>query len=420
MQLLFLNRCELLVRGMLKKLCSSFMVQRLVLSGLTYVILLYLAQSMGAALYGPVAFFIFFLKNIPAMNCGVSYGFIFNTFMTDTDNIKDYIRSYLIISIIALSIGSILIDKQTFIYGILLLPIFILDPILKIKRIFICSLLPEFFLVIAFGISYTLLGQVGLPYIILATVILLILVLSFIGVYKNLFNDICFEKIWGERNWANTYAQLKKLITKGFTSYMYLLVFFLFLFTDRYFLQKYYPGPALGVCMLAFQLCQASLYVMSSWNFSSVVDIGELIKAKELNNNYILSRLSIMAGVGFLPLFLLYLGVGYVGEQYFKSYPDLLIVFSIISIGLYFSNLASSISPILFFAEKQTISVIGMLVCLVLVCISYPLGQINGWTYISVLKFNYSALAVYSVAIILYALYVLQGIIINKKTEVFL
>ena len=397
------------------------MLQRLIFSGLTYFAAIYLAEKMGAALYGQLAFIIFYIKSLSAMNLGISYGFIFFSYKSkDIKLLESYVVGYFIIGLISVVIGGILIDKYIFLCGVVLLPIFILDPFLKIKRIYIFSLLPEFFLAAAFLVPWMVFEKADKLYIIV--VLMMLVLLSALAIYlcrqKLLEVELNPRKLIRKMNWIIVFREIKILIRKGHASYLYQLALFCFLFTDRYMLQKYYPAQALGTCMLAFQFCQASLYIMSSWNFSSVVDIGELIQARTLTISFILKKLSTSALVGVIPLVLFYFCLSYLENTYYKDYHNLSSVYAVIATGLYFSNLANSISPILFFFEKQWVASASVVACVIIVILSYYIVLDKNGLYLTVLEFNYSALAVSSLVTIVYALYVLVNVI--SKEEVVL
>ncbi|MDR3442137.1 MAG: hypothetical protein P4L65_03880 [Legionella sp.] len=398
---------------MIKKIAQSFLFQRALISGLIYVISLYMAKKMGAVEYGSLAFTIFFIKSLPAMNLGISYGFIFHSYSTTHKAYEaSYISGYFLISLIALIIGSVLVSPYIGLFGLMLLAIFILEPVLKMKRIFLFSLFPEFFLISSCALSYSLWGDTGVKYAALVFVILLTQVGFTIYLYRKLIvQSLTLRK----KNLTLSWKQTRDLMFKGYTSYLYQLALFFFLFTDRYFLHQYYPDKILGVCMLAFQLCQASLYIMSSWNFSSIIEIGELIKANELSLSLIVKKLLKTAVVGILPLIVVYFVLLQIESIYFKDYPDLSLVFAVIASGLYFSNLASSISPILFFFEKQLASSCILFACVFVVFISYFLSGPDSRSYIMVLEYNYSALAVASIFTIFYALYVLHDVLSKKE-----
>lgn len=352
------------------------------------------------------------------MNLGISYGFIFFAYKSSDKNIvQSYVIGYFVLSLIALIVGSFLLDNYIFLYGLILLPIFILDPLLKTKKVFVLMLLPELFLASALFISYLLLEIEGTKFAEMAIIILLILVGTVVYLYKENIEEMEWNKgkLICRGMLTNVITQSQELIKKGFSSYLYQLALFTFLFVDRYLLEKNYNSEALGTCMLAFQFCQLSFYVMSSWNVSSIVEIGELIKKNTLTESYVLKRLIITAVSGAFPLVIFYFLLSFLENTYFKDYENLSLVFLVISIGIYFSNLANCISPILFFFEKQFLASISLLGCVPVLILSYFIGALKEATYITVLEYNYSALVLSSFFTICYALYVLHNVSSTKE-----
>lgn len=406
---------------LLKKISSYFLVQRLLISGLTYLAMLGLAKNLGASLYGNLAFLIFILKSFPAFNFGLSYGYIFYAYSSESENyLASYIYGYLLIGLSYIIISGLLVDPLIFLYGPILLVLFIVEPIFKLRKYFLFSLYPEFFLNIAFLFAYYICGKNYLGFQITALSVLVILNFLILfrhkGVLRKIKNSV---SEWQIAN-LGTIAKLVlnniiALIQKGFNSYLYLLIIFGFLFLDRTLLKNTFSASALGTCMLAFQMSQAALYLMSTANFSSIIEIGELIKKNEFNKNFILRKLLLAALMGLGPMIFIYILLK-VFAGFFNDFTNLSLVFLIIGVGLFFSNLVNSISPILFFFRKQTLASIGTLFCLGVILVSYGFASKMNWDYLYVLTINYFALAISSIFTICYSLHIAFGVSAKKES----
>ncbi|QDP72366.1 hypothetical protein FOG18_07245 [Legionella israelensis] len=402
---------------MLNKFFRSFFIQRLLVSGLTYLAYLYMAHHMGAGLYGKIAFLIFFLKSLNAMGFGLNYGLLFYAYHSKHDDyLKSYFIAYALIGLSIILLGTFLISPLVFYLGPLVLLFVILDPLLKIKRIFVFTLFPEFILAASFCLAYILVNENRMLYNLSSIVVLHVLGCIFIFLYRSNISQINWRIKFHE--YPFNLLKVKELIEKGFSSYLYLVALFAFLFLDRFFMKKMFPAEILGTCMLATQLAQASLFLMSSWNFTSLVDIGDLIKSKKLDSSVILKRLFLTALIGALPLLLIFFFLMKFNHRYFADYQSLSHIFAVISLGLYCSNLATCIAPILFFHGKQQVAAYGLILCSIVVCVVYLLVPYMNIDYLTVLHINYLALSLSSIFTILYSIHILNEVLMQKEINI--
>ena len=402
---------------MIINICKTFFFKRLIIMGFTYLIILYLAGNVEAAVYGDIALIIFFLKSFSSMNLGLSYGYWYFVYKDDSElYLKNYVIGYLVVGFFAILIGAVIVSPMLLFLGPFILLISVLDPLLRTEKVFTLSLFPELILIFSFFIVFILWGKftgIAVFGLVCSTSLLTVGVLY---LYKDKINKLISVQ---DINLQGVKIQnIVTLINNGFSSYVYMLAIFCFLFIDRVLMKHFYSADILGTCLIASQLIQASFFLMSSWNFTSLVDTGELIRSRQFCLFIFYKRLLITACLGLLPLIIIFIIINNHIISYFESYINLVSVFQIIATGLFFSNLATCVMPILFFYKKQYLAAVGMLFCVLSMTTSYLVSPIFSISYFKVLELNYLCLSIVSIGIIVFSVNILNQEVLQSEENI--
>ena len=238
---------------MANRLSNNIIFQRLPIAITTFLLSAYLAKLMGAAEYGQIAFAIFFIKNLPSMNFGVSYGFLFFHYNSQEQMRDSYLICFFLFSMLFLILGAVFVNPIVLLLGFFVAPFYIIDPILRTRGTFISSFIPEILLLVSICLSYLIKpDDIKLLSMILTFCFSGAFFYLFKGKLKFLFNSFKIPKT------IQLYENCKTMVKKGFQSYLQLALIFSFLFMDRYLASVYFSKKDLGNYMLAFQFVHSS------------------------------------------------------------------------------------------------------------------------------------------------------------------
>lgn len=386
---------------MANKLSTRIVFQRLPIAIATFLLSALLAKILGAAEYGQIAFSIFFIKNLPSMNLGISYGFIFFYYNKKKSMKNSYLICFLLFSMLSLILGAILVNPLVFSLGICMAPFYIIDPILRIRSFFILSFIPEILLLISFCMAYMICPEdIWFISLILTPCLSVLVLFLFKGRLKFLFK---YSQV---PNLFKIFNDCIKMIKKGFQSYLQLALIFSFLFLDRYFASVYFSRKDLGNYMLAFQFVQGALFIVTSLNIPNLTTIGEQISNNSINKRVLKHTLKQNIYFGIVSLVMVYLGLLLIKPYLFGNFENLLCIYLVISPGLFAMTVIGSISPILFYFEKQGVASFSIMLSILCIFINYTITPFTHLNYISVILINYSFLMISSLFIIMYSLFV--------------
>lgn len=385
-------------------------LSRISIAGFVYLGTFWLAAILTAEQYGKIAFSIFVTKSVVLSSLGAGQGLIY--FLINDD--RSFNRTYSLFTCFSISIFSavyfIVYNPKYYLLIYLISVVAIVEPYLKVNKKFLVSLYPEFFLVYCFFIYFASTKIFGVPntFLVRPDVVLALFVAAFSFLYraplKGFLNELLNSKFSIER--------LKELILRGFPSYLFNLVFFLFLLADRSLVDAIYGGEKLGVVMLAYQLALIAGFVVSSINSKVIIDIGEMLKRSDsvlvpfmLRNIFI----STLLGGGFLFFILVFLV--FWGEYFFSGYHDLIYFFAIYGVGLLFFNVYGSVSPVLFYAKKQIVPAISILASIAGLLLAHKLLPSFGFSLLGIEGVAYSIFILTLTVSILYSLFIARSFI---------
>ena len=344
--------------------------QRLLTACLVFASALLAAWVLGPALYGQVFLVMFIAKLLLLGNLGSISGYMHSFYDAKKTPLSSgaFVLSYglhlLSFSAVAIALG-FFIDKVYFLGAIcfsLLLPFFVVEPVLRVKRMFYVSLLPDWVLNLSLLVGlfyYYLSGSQGIDLEGFIKPVLLVLgFLSFAFL------------LWMNWRWglvrrlalARPMFNYIELIKIGFPLFAGTAAFSLFLLIDRFFLERYHSAESLGTYMLAFQLATGATLILTSLNFTAGVDYGDLIKQKKPIGLYIARRLRQALFVSIFSMVLLLVGVFVLQKYFFHEYHGLTLATLFLGVGLCGFYTAGSITPVAFYLNKQKSLMVAMFV----------------------------------------------------------
>lgn len=379
------------------------LIGRVSIAGLVYLGTFSLAAILTAAEYGKVAFTIFITKSVVLSSLGAGQGLIY-FLMNDS---RDYQKTYLLFSSFSVLVFStiyfLLYDVSYYLLIFFVAFVGIAEPYLKVRKHFLVSLFPEFFLVFSFLIFFVLSKVFGISNQVLVRpdLYLAVLVFLFAMLYreplKRFFNESLLVKA--------SVKKLKNLILQGFPSYLFNLVFFLFLLTDRTMVGSVYGDEKLGVVMLAYQLALIAGFVVSAINSKAIIDIGTLMKNRDSRMvPFMIRKITISFSLGLMFLLGILIFVHVLGGRFFSGYEDLIEFVIIYGLGLLVFNIFGSVSPVLFYVRKQIVPAISILISLVALYCSHKFLPSFGFALLEVEWAAYSVFILSLSVSILYCL----------------
>lgn len=348
--------------------------QRLLTAGLVFACALLAAWVLGPALYGQIFLVMFIAKLLLLGNLGSISGYMHGFYKAEQPppDSGNFLISYgmhlSLFACVAIVVG-FLVGKVYFLGAIcfaLLLPFFLVEPVLRVKRLFFISLLPDWVLNLSLlvGLFYYLFyGSQGND--LEGIIFVFLLALGFFsGVFLFLINWR-----WGlgrRLALARPMVNYIKLLRIGLPLFAGTAAFSLFLFVDRFFLERYHSAESLGVYMLAFQLATGATLILTSLNFTASVDYGELIKQKKPLGNFIVRRLRQALFVSAVSVLVLLVGAYILQQYFFQEYYGLIYAALSLGVGLCGFYAAGSVTPIAFYLNKQVFLMKAMFVIVIL------------------------------------------------------
>ncbi len=380
------------------------MIGRVGIAGFVYLGTFSLAAILTAEQYGKIAFSIFITKSVVLSSLGAGQGLIY--FLMNDD--RSFNKTYFLFSCASVLIFSffyfLIYEADYFLMIYFISIVAVSEPYLKVNKKFLISLYPEFFLVYSFFVYYVLKKTFDVPGALLVRpdILLALFVTAFCFLYRDLLKRFVSESLISKFS----IGKLRGLIYQGFPSYLFNLVFFLFLLADRSMIDAAYGGEKLGVVMLAYQLALIAGFVVSAINSKAIIDIGELLKSSDSALVAFMIRkivISMLLGMTFLSLILVFLI--FFGDYFFSEYRDLSYFFIIYGVGLLVFNVFGSVSPVLFYAKKQIVPAISILISIAGLYLAHKFLPNFGFSLLEIEVIAYLIFTLTLVVSILYSLW---------------
>ena len=387
-----------------------YLSQRVVLAAVIFVGSLLLAKTQGPVIYGYIAFSIFLIKGIGSFSLGLPQGIIYLVFSgRKNDYLLNYVISYFVVCLIVIAVYFYKYDIWITILALIISQLLIIEPFLKTKRYFMLVLFPEVILVSSFLIDAFIKYKFNLVSEMYFVAIICCLI--FTGLALFYYFPPFLKDFKESKNLSKfEFKKVLDLLKRGGAAYMFNLMFFLFLFVDRTMALKTYGDIDLGILMLAYQLALISGFIVSAFNFTAIVDIGEMKRMDpQALYKYLKIRFFSMAVMGSIVLVAILLFVYFTGDRFFSNYPDIFLFTLIIGLGLFFYNCYCSVSAILFFYKKQFIPNSLMFIATALVLVNHLKGSNQGLALLNVELVNYLSLSAVMIMCSCYAFYCVKS-----------
>jgi O-antigen/teichoic acid export membrane protein len=348
-----------------------------------------LAYLLLPSEYGALALVAFVVKNCHQGTLGLTQGYIYSHYHSERGAAGSFSVSYIVLGLAYYGIAAFAMSEPLVFYCMPFVLLFAMEPYLRTKRDFSAILVPEFIFLVAatvavvfsdFDVNSDLTG---------------VLCIFLIGVYlilalrRHVVRFISEVKETGFET-----SEVFRLIQKGFPAYLSTLLSFLLLVVDRQLILQLYGDSALGVFMLAFQACLFISMLSSLFNATAMVDIGGLIKKDSgLLFRHIWHRYLITIGCN-LALWILTVGfLSGFSRDLFPGFEGLVFATGWMGFGIAVQGAFYSVSPYLFFVNRQYVVNSALLVILVVKLMAYYISMRLGMDWLSVIALQSLVLA---------------------------
>jgi O-antigen/teichoic acid export membrane protein len=337
---------------MLTNFANNLLLCRLVLAAIIYFGTIFIATLTSAEQYGYIALSVFLVKGVVNFSLGVNQGLIFYIFDDDDSGFGSYFAAYCFL-LIMVSMGYFFIyDIWVTLFVLVLSVIVLLEPYLKAKRNFLVIMYPEAILVISFLVDvcfrliWSSIPENAVALFCAVSMTFLFLVQQRVCIWRDFLPKVKQGKV--------SFKKILSLIKRGWGSYFFNLMFFLFLLVDRTLVNELYGSASIGTLMLSYQIALVAGFVVVTMNATAIVDFGELKRNATANlMNYARRRLIKVFAVNLFFLAVCGLFLHVFGDYFFGQYENLFHFVIIIGGGLMLFNSYSAIAPILFYSKKQ-------------------------------------------------------------------
>jgi hypothetical protein len=333
----------------------------------------YLAAQLSVVDYATFMFGVFLVKNMPLMYLGLNQGLVYYLINKDDSLKNEFSVLITLITLISSALISFYYNVFIGLIGLILLPIFILEPILKIKKNFIFNVLPEFIIIgVVVLISFIIDINFELTSHQLSILFILVIIIITISIYFNMDIPLLMPR---KTNLVIIKYAFLKLTKKGLGSYIFNFLFFLFLFLDRYLAKKFYGDIELGSLLLAYQLVLASCFFSSIYNSMVVISIGDKLQmGEDIFINLFFRSIGLVV-INIFSFSFMFLLIYYFGETYLVKYKSISDIIIPLGISMIVFNIYSSVSPILFFFQRQRITNYTFIALILFVPINYSFSS---------------------------------------------
>ncbi|WP_342630748.1 hypothetical protein [Marinobacter alkaliphilus] len=260
-----------------------------------------------------------------------------------------------------------------------LVPLFVVEPSLRYRRLFSFSLLPE--LILAMGLlAVSLTEAAGLMQDRGAD--LYFWIVAFLcGVVIALALAKCGSRMLVGKKSSLSHKKYAKIIVTGWPVYFGTALFVLASSADRLLFPLYGTDEQISIYFLAYQLCMGAMIFLTAINFVNTVNLGEARKSAEAFKSQLVRkklRLALLVAVASYSV----LGIGgLILEFYFlpDSFSGLSKVVLMLGLGLSVFFVSSAVTPIVAYFQRQIPLTAGMAIVAVVLFINNGLAYWQGF-----------------------------------------
>lgn len=158
----------------------------------------------------------------------------------------------------------------------------------------------------------------------------------------------------------------RRVLRQGIPDNLSSVIFLLFSFIDRLFIERYRSPETLSEYALGWQFSQGALLMLSSLNLISGIRIGESLSGDQMNLRGVLRRqLKFTALAGLLAFGGLVGGTMLLNITLFRDYKDLVLMTVLISMGYFAINVVGSVTSLLTYDRRNIQRIIAHIAILV-------------------------------------------------------
>lgn len=346
-----------------------YALQRVATAGIVTITAIVTARVLGPQRYGDLALFTFLVKFLLIGNLGSVSGYIFRYYHSakDSTSCDGYLGAYLVhlvfVALVAVIVSFFL--DEVYLFAALgfavLIPYYAIEPVMRVRRRFYASLLPDVVISLAACGSLLVVMVSGIPktsstYLIS---LLALILLSYLPAMYLLRSELAMLR---ESLSIMNIGIYVRLVAVGVPLYLATIGFMVFLFVDRIFLEHFHTAEALGVYLLAYQLAIGATLLLTAQNFVSAIDIGEALQRNRSLRRVFRKQLGLAAVIA-VPAYAGMLLIAYGLETYFlNSYDGLTRTAAALGFGLVLFFSAGSVTGLAFFKARQRVLTFGLFV----------------------------------------------------------
>lgn len=403
---------------------NNYTVQRVAVAILTFAALLAGAALLDQAVYAQILVVMFLTKFLQISNLGAVSGFFVSNYsqvgMFKSAVPTTEVRYIFLFSaqLFGLAAPCALVSTISFpqytpglFAFILFIPLFSLEPIFRIKRIFYFSLMPDILLSISlfFMIGIRLLASTDLENAGIA-VYLLVLATFTAVTYLFLFFRYSFNQkmLWRVESFST--IEYIKLLQLGMPVYLGSALFMVVAGADRFFLPLHASSSEQAVYLLAYQLTTGAMIFLVSINFINTIDLGQAHQSGgKLNTDFLKRKLLKSIGIAILSLTALFVGTTIVQLYFLEDYVNLLRITMTLASGLSLFFIAGTITPVLAYLNKQVLMTIVMGLIAAVIVLNNILAMRMKYDTIWLATVTALCFGTYGIIALLYTFRVLSG-----------
>jgi O-antigen/teichoic acid export membrane protein len=377
------------------------------------------ARLLGPESYGRYALVVQMAALIPAFINPSTTGYIYAYYKDQAATLSaEYFSGAVVYYVVVTAVlfGALLAFQPYLVISVLLFWIqalyFLTEPLLRVRNRFVLATIGR-----CIGSIATLLLVLGWlatwappsRQLDLSTAVVLLLVGNVIGyaLYLVLLLRIARVRLPGlpARARGGLRVHLRgyweRILRHGLPLATYPVIYTLFTYVDRLFIERYRPADVLSSYTLAWQLAQGGLIILTSLNVVAQVRIGEALAhdathlGRELRKQFL--RMAAAGGFSFLTI----LGAAAVlSVTVYADYANLLLVTTLVAGGYVILNIAGSVTHVLSYEKRLSILCASNLALLATALAANALTLYYGLSYIVPIATSCAGLAVMSAVLV--------------------
>ncbi|MDC1422799.1 hypothetical protein N8540_04315 [Gammaproteobacteria bacterium] len=354
------------------RILRSYPLHRMIVSGLSFCAVLVGARLLPTDTFSTLMTATFLAKFLQMLNLGVTTGYMVSRYSGEASRqryddgrelrfLLYYLTHMYSLAAIFLAVATVWFAEYRIgaIAFVLLVPLFVLEPLLRYRRNFSFSLCPEFLLSMAllaalgaylFGFPKDILMRVYL-----AAIAVLGLILIIISTFRQTDD-------WRGKSGAFIIRDYMQLIIGGFPVYLGTALFLIGSSADRLLLPLYGAEEQIAIYFLAYQLSMGAMIIVTAFNFVNTIDLGEACQSDiDLLKSIVVEKLHTAtlvasASYGAVVVSAFSLEAAFLDE----SFRGLGRLVALLGAGLTFFFISGAVTPIVAYFKRQTPLTVSM------------------------------------------------------------